>query len=261
MQEHWAGLERRIARMGPPQVPGPELAAQVAGLCDGCHGTTVLLGVTPAYAGLGDPLLALDASSDMIAAVWPGDDARRRASVADWTALPVPDGSVAQVLGDGSLNVLPDRAVMRAVLAEVRRCLAPGGKAVIRVFLRRDPEASVDDVLQAARDGRFESLNVLRWRLAAALATGPAHEVLVSDILLAAERLGDLETFAKARQMVPEQAEHFLAYRGLGLRYVFPDRKAVVEDAGQVGLGCGWVSTKGYPGAEDCALAVLSPLR
>ncbi len=247
--------------MGPPQVPGPELAAQVAGLCGGCHGTTVLLGVTPAYADLGEPLLAFDASSDMIAAVWPGDTARRRAALADWTALPLPNGSAAQVLGDGSLNALPDRAVVRAVLAEVRRCLAPEGKAVIRVFLRRDPELSVDEVLQAARDGRIESLNVLRWRLAAALAEAPAHAVPVSDVLRAAERLGDLATFAMARNMIPEQAEHFLAYRGMDLRYVFPNRKAMVEDAGRAGLDCDWTDTVGYPGAEDCALAVLSPRR
>ncbi len=54
-QDHWGRLAGRIARMGPPQVPGPGIVAQIADLCGGCTGVTVLLGVTPAYAGLGAP--------------------------------------------------------------------------------------------------------------------------------------------------------------------------------------------------------------
>jgi SAM-dependent methyltransferase len=259
-QDHWTGLARRTGRMGPPQVPGPGIAAQVLDLCDGCAGLTVLLGVTPAYADLGERLLAFDGSAEMIASVWPGDDARRQAQVAEWTALPLADGVARQVVGDGSLNAVPDRGVLQSTLREVRRVLHRDGVAAIRVFVRPDPPESLADVLAAARVGQLETLNVLRWRLASALALGPEHRVAVADILRAAEGLGDLAEFASAAKMVPEEAEHFLAYLGSPAAYVFPDRRSVVQDAKAAGLSCVWVETTGYPGARDCPIAVLRPI-
>lgn len=257
-QDHWARIGQRMARMGPPQVPGPALARQIAGLLDGCPGPTVLLGVTPAYADLGARVEAFDSAPGMIAAIWPGDTPRRRAQVADWRQLPLPSGAVRQVIGDGALNAVPDRATLRAILAEVRRLLAPGGRAAIRVFLRADPAETLPQVLDAARSGRIPSLNVLRWRIASALAEGPGHEVAVADILSATEPLGNLADFARGQGMDPEQAEHVLAYRDSPARYVFPDRSAFAADAATAGLACGWVPTAGYPGAEDCPIALLS---
>ena len=243
--------------MGPPQVPHPSVPRIVREICGGCNGLTVLLGVTPAFYDLGDRLIAVDGSADMIGAIWPGDDDGRQACVADWQALPVADQVANQVLGDGSLNSLPDRYALRAVLAEVRRVLAPGGTAAFRMFLRPDPEETVDEVLLAARAGRVETLNVLRWRLASALARGPDHVVRVADIVTAAEPLGDLAAFAGAMGMQPDQVEHLLAYRGSTAAYVFPDRRALEADAKRAGLTCAWVATEGYPGAVDCPIAVL----
>ena len=250
-QDHWAHIGRRIATMGPPQVPGPEITEQINAICAGCQGLTVLLGVTPAYAALGSRLLAFDSSPGMISAIWPGNDARRQA---------VATASAQQVLGDGALNSVPNRTVLRAVLTEVRRILAPDSRAVFRVFARPSQPETVDDVLQTARDGGIESLNTLRWRLASALAIAPDHQVSVAEILAAAEPLGDLADFAAARDMQPDQARHFLAYRGSATSYVFPDRQALVEDAQSSGLACEWAETQGYPGARDCPLAILRPV-
>ena len=247
--------------MGAPQVPGPLLAAQISAICGGCRGTTVLLGVTPAFADLGDRVLAFDASPGMIAHLWGGDCAQRQARVADWTALPVAEGQASQVLGDGSLNSVPDRGVLRVVLGEIGRVLAPDGRAVIRVFTRPEPEETLDQVLDAARKGLVESLNALRWRLASAMATGPRHEVTVTQILAAAESLGDLAAFAQYQGMDPAQAEHFAGYRGSSARYVFPDRQVLAQDAAQAGLKCTWVETEGYPGARDCPFAVFQTRR
>lgn len=257
-QDHWARVGRRMARMGLPQVPDPALARQIAGLLDGCPGLTVLLGVTPAFADLGERIEAFDTAPGMIAAVWPGDTSRRRAQVADWRTLPLPSGAARHVIGDGALNAVHDRATLRAILGEVRRILAPGGRAAIRCFLRPDPSETLDAVLQAARAGRIASLNVLRWRIASALAVAPAHEVAVADILAATAPLGDLAEFARGRAMDPDQAEHFLVYQSSPARYVFPDRAALEADAATAGLSCNWVPTAGYPGAEDCPIALLS---
>lgn len=259
-QDHWTDIGRRIAGMGPPQVPGLETTEQINAICGGCQGLTVLFGVTPAYAALGSRLLAFDSSPGMISAVWPGNDARRRAEVADWVALPVATASAQQVLGDGALNSVPSRTVLRAVLGEVRRILHPEGRAVFRVFARPAKPETVGEVLQTARNGGIESLNTLRWRIASALAIAPDHQVNVADILAAAESLGDLADFAAARGMDPDQARHFHAYRGSSASYVFPDRPALVEDAQSAGLACEWVETQGYPGARDCPLAVMQPV-
>ncbi len=256
-EQFWSSLGRRIGRMGPPQVPGPALAAQARALCGGGGGLTVLLGVTPAYVGIGDRLLAFDAAAGMIAALWPGDTGRQRAAVADWRELPLPDGAARQVIGDGSLNAVPDRAVLCAVLSETRRILAPDGRAVVRVFVRPEGGETLDQVLAAAREGRIGSLNVLRWRLAAALAVAPGYRAAVRDILAAAERLGDLEAFARETGMDPAEAEHLRAYRDQTATYVFPDRDALAADALAAGLACDWVETAGYPGARDCPFAVL----
>lgn len=257
-QDHWARIGQHMARMGPPQVPGPDLARQIAGLLGGCPGPTVLLGVTPAYADLGQRVLAFDTAPGMITAVWPGDTERRQAHVADWRNLPLPDAAARQAVGDGALNALPDRATLRAVLGELRRVLAPGGRAAIRVFLRRDPVETLTQVLQAAGEGRIASLNVLRWRIASALAEAPGYEVAVRDILSATAPLGDLAEFARSRGMDPSQAEHFLAYQDSPARYVFPDRVALAADAAKAGFACTWIPTTGYPGAEDCPIALLS---
>lgn len=246
--------------MGPPQVPGGALAAKMEALCDGCRGLTVLLGVTQAYAGLGERLVAFDSSPGMISAIWPGDDDRRLARVADWRALPVEDAAADQVIGDGSLNAIPDRGVLLDVLGEIRRVLAPQGRAAIRVFVRPDPEETVDEVLEATRAGRIESLNVLRWRLASALAREPGYDVSVAAILTHAERLGDLAKFAADRGMDPTQAEHFQSYRGSTVHYLFHDRAALAADALRAGLSCEWVETRGYLGARDCPIALLRPL-
>lgn len=245
--------------MGSPQVPGPEIARQIKEICNDLQGLTVLLGVTPAYADLGARLLAFDSAPGMIAAVWPGDTARRQARVADWGALPVSTATVQQVLGDGSLNALPDRTALRAVLTETRRVLRPDGRAVFRIFVRPDPPESVADVLKLARDGGIESLNVLRWRLASALALAPDHRVRVAEILAASGPLGDLDRFAEARGMAPDQVQHFLAYRGSPASYLFPDRQTVTDDAQSCGFDSTWVETHGYLGARDCPLVVLRP--
>lgn len=243
--------------MGLPQIPDPAVARQLAGIIGDCPGPTVLLGVTTAFAGLGDPLLAFDSAPGMIAQIWPGDDPGRKAVVADWRALPIAGGMAGRVLGDGSLNVLPDRVALRDVLREVRRILAPTGLGVIRTFVRPDPEESLEQVIAAAHGGNIPSLNVLRWRLAAALAVGPDHIAPVAAILSAAETLGDLADFAREKGMDPAQAEHLLAYAGSPVRYVFPDRASLAADARAEGLSCDWVETQGYPGARDCPFALF----
>jgi hypothetical protein len=59
----------------------------------------MLLGVTPQLAGLGGDLVAVDNSPKMLAQVWPGDAADRRAILADWTALPFAAGEFDAVIG------------------------------------------------------------------------------------------------------------------------------------------------------------------
>lgn len=254
--DHWAGLARRLAVMGPPQVPTKAVARAMARLA-GTARPLLVLGATPALVALPGPLVAAEGNAAALATLWPGDGPGRRAVLADWRALPFAAGQFGAVLGDGAINVMPAPAAAVAVLAEAARVLVPGGRIVLRVFLRPTPAPAPDRVLaDAAAAG---TLNVLRWRLASALAAPPDHAVAVADVLAAAEAaLGPLDAFAAACGMDGRQAEHWRAYRGSALRYLFPDAAALASWAAQAGLSMRLVPTAGYPGAADCPLAVLA---
>ena len=260
MGEHddrWADLARRLAVMGPPQVPGPAVAGAMARQA-GPGRPRLILGLTPALTALPGPLVAVEGSAGAFAALWPGDRPGRRSVLADWRALPVPAGHFGAVLGDGALNVQTDPAAAVAVLAEAARVLAPFGSIVIRVFLRPTPAPLPSAVLAAAAG--VGSLNVLRWQLASALAAPPGHAVAVADILTTAEAaLGPLAAFARAQGLDAGQVAHWEAYRGSPLRYLFPDAAALSAWAAQAGLSLRLEPTAGYPGAADCPLAVFAP--
>jgi SAM-dependent methyltransferase len=140
---------------------------------DGHRSQALLFGITPELALLPLPvdveLVAFDLSEPMIAAVWPGDTARRRARVGNWFALDLPEASVCIALGDGCLSTLAYPLDYRRFALSLARVLQPGGLFSLRAFCRPHRCERVDDVfadLLAARIGNF---HVFKWRLAMAL--------------------------------------------------------------------------------------------
>jgi SAM-dependent methyltransferase len=133
----------------------------------GCDRDVALLGVTPELAGLGARMTAFDLSAQVIAAVWPGDDNRRRAVVADWLRLPIESGGVDAVIGDGSLNAVAES--LPELLAEIGRILSPQGRAVFRTFCSPEtPETPAE--VRRATEGAVANFHAYKFRIAMTLA-------------------------------------------------------------------------------------------
>jgi SAM-dependent methyltransferase len=177
-RERWDHAARTWSQFEPPLVPSPEDSAVIervaAALADEHGGlTAVMLGVTPQTASLHWPanvrLTAFDYSSAMIEELWPapGTPATAQAMQADWSKVPVETGSVDLVAGDHSLGVLswPDGVEM--VLAELRRILKPGGRFVLRSFLRPDQREDLDAIVADLEAGRISSASIARARFCA----------------------------------------------------------------------------------------------
>ncbi len=261
MQDHWEAIAWRVRAMGPPQVPAAQAIEALRSVIGTPPGLTVLLGVTPALVDMARPLVGYDLHEGMIRAAWPGDTPGRTARVGDWRALPLASETVACVIGDGSFSSVPDDETLAAVLSECRRILMPEGLVAVRLFARPENCPTLDEVFSAARAGRAETLNVLRWQIAAALARPPDWRIAVADILAAAEAaLGPLAAFAAEVGLDPAQAEYFETYRGSDMHYLFTPRSGIAAAAERAGLSARFVETTGYPGAGDCPIAVLRPL-
>ena len=265
---HWARYHQHWQRLRPPLRPSAEVVAAFDELTRG-RSPCALLGVTPELAGLTLDLTALDRDPNMIAAVWPGDRPERRALLADWLHFPAALNQLAVVIGDGSLNVLPDALAHQSLLRELQRVLEPNGRAVLRVFLRPSESArpsdrrTVDEVVEAAR--LSQSFHGFKWRLAMALCTERQSMSLPVRDLLAAFRdrvvgdRGSAEHWMLDRGWDPADLTSIEVYADSAETYSFPTR-AELEASVPGGLRLRWHNVTGYELAERCPLAVLDKL-
>jgi SAM-dependent methyltransferase len=178
----WTNFSTVFHKLGPPLRPSPSDVQTIRNAIYPAPGRVLLLGVTPELADLGNELIAVDNSAKMLAAVWPGDNHRRRARLADWSALPFGAAEFEAVIGDGSLNSAPDQ--IEQIMQEVRRVLSPTGKAVFRVFCSPEKAEEISLIRQQILTGWNGNVHALKWRIAMALAAGsPSATVPVSKIL------------------------------------------------------------------------------
>lgn len=217
----------------------------------------LLLGVTPELATCAWPagtrLTALDNSRAMIDALWPAPGLAPGARVlcADWRRMPIADGSIDLVVGDGCFSAAPypDGGT---ISREVARVLHPAGFFAIRTFASPDRRETLAELGEAVAAGAVGNVHALKWRLAAIVQ--PRVEV--------GARLGDIWTaFQELRPAIaavagsPGWTEPELGtldrYRDNDLRFFFPtaaEFRAItepwlVEDARGQG---------DYPLAERC---------
>src|SRR6185295_4409928 len=69
----WEVFHRHWPTLRPPLAVAPDVVRAVAAAIEGRAQRALLLGVTPALAGLADDTTAIDWSEKMVARVWPGD--------------------------------------------------------------------------------------------------------------------------------------------------------------------------------------------
>jgi hypothetical protein len=230
------------------------IRAQLAG-----HGARVLLlGVTPELAELGGSTCAVDHNAGAVANVWPGDTATRTVVRAEWQRLPCAAGTFSAAIGDGSLNCLAWPCDYTRVFYELARLVRPGGRIVLRLYVRPTHCESLDQVREAVIAGEVGSVHALKWRIAMAICGDHAWANL--DVWRISDEFNRLFPRRRVLTHLTGWSEAALAqmdvYEGLPDVYSFP---SVAEVSAVVprGFRTRWCSSGSYELAERCPLLVL----
>lgn len=188
--EHWNTIARAWREVGSPLRPSEDDLAIVRSVCierwrDGRTAPRVLLlGVTPELYNLdwpqGTDFLAIDHNEAMIRTVWPGPpECVRRA---DWIDHKLPPQSCDIVLCDGGLHLFEYPEGQRRLVRSLRDVLAPGGLAVLRLFLPPAEREPVERIMKDLLRGTVRDLNVLKLRLWAALQKDDREGVCLGEV-------------------------------------------------------------------------------
>lgn len=215
---HWSGMSARYAAYTPPlrisaseQKLYFELASQWqaeqqrAGKHPGVPPRVLVLGATPEFYYFpwptGTDLLAVDYSSDMLSAIWPGSSEQRLC--ADWSTMNLPDASRDVVLCDGGFTFISSPEPLRQMAENVARILAPGGRFVVRMFVNAEQQETPAELFRALELGRVQTISELKMRLWLALngaQIGTAHAADGNGV-----RLVDVWRIFQAEYKSPEQ--------------------------------------------------------
>lgn len=255
--KNWTRLARQYARFSSPLRPAPQDVALFGKVIAGHDERVLLLGVTPALAGFGQDMLAVEAMPDVIAALWPGDGPDRRAVPGDWRALPCLDHSRSAIIGDGVFSAADvDPA---ALLHEFLRVLSPGGLIAIRCFCAPAQPEPLEAVVADTLECRLPDLNVLKWRLSMHLAASNTDfRVPVITVLDTFNQLfPDRAAFLDQTGWAESEFDYIDLYRGSSsvLRFLPEDRLS--DSLASQGVAVSLLRPEGYPLAARCPIFVL----
>jgi len=228
--------------------------------------TALLLGVTPEIATLNWPaefkLLAVDRSPGMIAAVWPGDEAWRSVTCADWLSLPFPDNSFDFVVGDGCLVLMHYPDEYRRLSASLRQCLRSEGVLMLRIFCRPTQVESVDDVFMDIQKRAIGSFDAFKWRLIMAVqGDDVAGGALLADVWRVWRRyVPDPQIFAQEQGWSFQKVQVIDTYHDSPTRYHYPTLEEVCKEFGD-DFELAWSQVGEYELAERCPHVMFRPKR
>ena len=194
LKKTWNDTASRFDDWGPPLRPCPEDIRIMLEMISDWHrlnGTAkprvFLCGVTPEIVLMSWPfpidLIGMDQAESMVQKVWPGDQPGiRRGVVGNWLASGLAAGSQDIVVGDGGFAFCTFPDAEKALMAELRRVLAPSGLFLYRHFAQLEAPEKLDEVISAAKLGAIGSFHAFKWRLAMALQMGGASGVRQQEI-------------------------------------------------------------------------------
>lgn len=215
-------------RLGPDDIDAYQRAVTAWGEANGGRAARAcVFGATPELANLrwtaGSRVVAVDHSIEALNQIWYwGATAQGGAVAADWLRLPLPPASIDLVLGDGIPIFFPLPAGQIRLLESIAGILAPGGRAVIRAFLRPDTPETVEEVLADLEAGRIGTFTVFKWRLLAAVH-GTRDTVALRDVWNAWQATGLDERETAERFGWPVSVVQTMrAYGRLDVRYALP---------------------------------------
>ena len=230
-RDHFSNIAASWSYFGPPLRPSPDDTAviQRAATTLGAGARVVVLGLTPEIIGCDWPadvrLSAVDHSPKMIEALWPPPRGPANAEVirADWCAMPIEPGTIDLVAGDGCYVLLAHPHGYDELTNAVARALRPGGRYLIRVFLRPDRPESIADIGRAVATGEVGSVHALKLRLLAALHGVSGAGSLLDDVWQAWKTMPPLPaTLAGVRGWTAEEITGIESYGGMQARYFLP---------------------------------------
>lgn len=237
----WEKFARQWRLLGPPLRATKEDAERLYAVWRSSlpHGVpegrleVLLLGVTPELTffpwSADCTITALDTSEPMLRTVWPGDAPGRRGVQGDWLRAPFADGSFDLILNDGGIIGCDSRVKLATLGRECLRLLRPGGRVVIRHFVRPEPIEKPEAVVAAVAAGEIGNFHALKLRLLLALPL--EHDPLMTSLP------AGLRTFDR----------------------LFPDRAALAQ---QLGCSLETIGTvDAYAGMGDYRFADLAELR
>ncbi len=231
---HWEKYHTRWTHIEPPLRCSAEVVQEVQSIVGRVEGTVLLLGVTPELADAFDKVFAVDKNPSMIANVWPGDSAAKRAVAADWLDLGSQAETFAAIVGDGSLNNLGYPSDIKKLLDAALDMLTPGGHFVCRLFERPSPSFTIADIMQAARAPVSLNFHALKWMIAMHVAAHNDAMVPVTQILATFNTLfPDRDGLSRDTGWPRRAIDTIDIYEGSTMSYSFPCREefqAIVPD-------------------------------
>ncbi len=221
-------------------------------------GPALQLGVTPEIADASAHGIAVDWNPDMIRLAWPGNTSTHRAQVGDWLKLDFAPHSFATAFGDGSLTMLSWPSDYRLLMVNLVRALRPGGRLVLRCFVRPDRCETVEELAAAVWSGGVDHFGAFKLRLAMATAAiGGRVFIPVADIYAQFESsFADRNRLLDATRWDLADLAQIDAYRhaGSGLSYATRGEIAAILPEG---VAHRFYETEEYPLAERCPLLVV----
>jgi SAM-dependent methyltransferase len=230
-RDHFARIVPQWSHFGPPLRPSADDTAVVQQLAArlGAAAHAVVLGLTPEIIACDWPadikLSAVDHSPSMIEALWPPAKGPRNAQaiLADWCAMPFASGTVDLVAGDGCYVLQTYPEGFERLTREVCRVLRPGGRFVIRVFVRPDRSESVAEIARALSLGGVGSVHALKLRLLAAVHGASGAGSCLDDVWRAWKSMPAVPaTLSGFRGWTAEEIGGIESYRGMSARYYLP---------------------------------------
>ncbi|MBA2933135.1 class I SAM-dependent methyltransferase [Sphingomonas sp. CGMCC 1.13654] len=248
----------RWATLRPPQCPTPYVRDTIRALLAERPGPALQLGVTPAIADASAGGVAIDWNPDMLRLAWPGDSATHRAEVGNWLDLRFSNASFATAFGDGSLTMLDWPADYRLLMRSLGRVLRPGGRLVLRCFVRPDACEAIGDLAAEVLAGKVDHFGAFKLRLnmATAAIDGRVY-VPVADIHAQFEaHLPDRAAIETATGWGAAEFAAIDAYRDAGSHLSYATRAEIASTLPE-GATHRFVETEGYPLADRCPLLVV----
>ena len=229
-QKHSTHWSRVGAPLRPTEEDGCLMFELATPVLAGVHDAQIMvMGVTPEVVQLpwprGAQLQAFDCSEAMIASIWrPHAEISSAVQCARWQQLPLQNGAMDLIVGDGATTQFAGLVDYQEVFSELARVLKPGGALIMRCFLRQQSSDELDAIKRSALAGEIASFGTLKWRIAMALVgQRSGFGIRVTEIFAAFESLfPDRDQLSRQAAWPREDIDTIDAYRGAEACYTFP---------------------------------------